>query len=58
MTQAVQNAWPMSLKSTPQGLLVPWANTSNVCFVGWYRQTPQLIGERSASGVPGLPTRL
>src|SRR5207253_2853977 len=39
-------------------LLLPRANTSNTCFVGWYRQMPALIGTRSASGVPGLPTRL
>ena len=32
---AVQNACPWSLKSTPHGLLVPCAKTSNSCRVGW-----------------------
>ena len=49
----MRNAWPYSLKSTPQGLLVPQAKTSNSCRVGWYRQMPALIGIRSESGVPG-----
>src|SRR5256885_17227608 len=39
------------------GLLVPSANTSKRCCVGWYRQTPALIRVRWASDVPGLPTR-
>ena len=34
MTQAVANAWPCSSKSTPHGLLVPSAKTSNSCRVG------------------------
>ena len=33
--KASQKAWPRSLKSSPQGVLVPWANTSNWCLVGW-----------------------
>ena len=56
MTHASANRSPTGLKSMPHGLLMPWATTSNVCRVGWYRHTPALIGWRSASGVPGLPT--
>ena len=57
MTHAVMNARPSASQSIPQGLLVPWAKTSNVCVPGSNRQIPALIGTRSLSGVPGLPTR-
>ena len=57
MTQAVMIIWPPESKSIPQGLLVPWAKTSNTCRVGWYGQIAAFKGVRSASNDPGLPTR-
>ena len=40
-----------------EGFVVPVQTTSNLRVWGWKRQTPQFIGMRSESGVPGLPTR-
>ena len=56
MTQLVMNASPRSSKSSPQGLVVPEATTSKRLLDRMIAPDAAVEGERSASGVPGLPT--